>query len=62
MLEDIARDAAAHNCRYEVACSVTSVAEPAIIQTLSATGSSLFSMVGNTKEGETELIHLPYRL
>ena len=57
MLEDIARDAAAHNCRYEVACSVKSVAESAAIQTLAATSSSLFSMVGKTKEGDTELIY-----
>ena len=33
MLEDIARDAAAHNCRYEVACSVNGVAGSATIQT-----------------------------
>ena len=58
MLEDIARDSAAHNCRYEVACSVKSVAESAAIQTVSATSSSLFSMVGKAKTGETEVIYL----
>ena len=62
MLEDIARDAAAHNCRYEVACSVKSVAESAIIQKLSATSSSLCNMVGSTEERETELIYLLDRL
>ena len=62
MLEDIARDAAAHKCRYEVACSVNSVAESAAIQTLSATSFSPFSMGGKTKEGETELIYLLDRL
>ena len=58
MLQDIARDVAAQNCRKEVDCSANSVAESATIRQLAATSSSLFSNVSNTYERERELMFL----
>ena len=51
-LEAIARDAAAHNCRSASDCRVTSVAQPASIEKLSDTSSSLVRKINRTCEKE----------
>ena len=61
-LEAIARDAVAHNCLFELDCSVNSVAQPASIEKLSATSSSLVRKVSTTCEREAELLLLLDRL
>ena len=61
-LEAIVRDAAAHNCLYELDCSVSSVAQPASLEKLSATSSSLFRKVSRTCERKAEIRLLLDRL
>ena len=61
-LEAIARDAAARNCLYQLDCSVSIVAQPASIENLSATSSSLFRKFSTTCEREAELLLLLDRL
>ena len=61
-LEAIARDAAAHNCLYQLDCSVSIVAQPAIIENLSATSSSRFRKVSTACDKEAELFFLLDRL
>ena len=53
-LEAIARDAAAHNCRSASDCRVTSVAQPASIEKLSDTSSSLVRKINRTCENEAQ--------
>ena len=57
-LEAIARDAAAHNCRSASDCRVTSVAQPASIEKLSDTSSSLVRKINRTCEKEAQFFLL----
>ena len=57
-LEAIARDAAAHNCLKGLDCSVSIVAQPASIEKLSDTSSSLVRKINRTCEKEAQFFLL----